>query len=922
MSTTAAYPVPPLRSSNNDNNVMPRFLLTNTNRLLNKLDELSILCDSLQPSVIAITETWLNDEITDCCISISTNNGFHYTVYRHDRTERQGGGVLFYVRSDIQSHRLSFIDTGNHEVLWIALRPRVLPRPISILVCCVLYCPPWYSTELKSSLITHIATAADSIRRKHMNAAFIVCGDFNSLDSQFLSRYNNFIQIRSTVTRGNNVLDRIFISRNCSNFYNSVADVLPPLGNSDHRCVLLQPLSRDLLPRVGFNTVFKRNFNNFNINTIAVHLCSVDWRPLFASDDVQFQSDYFYSVVNTILDNVVPVTACRVRKNEKPWVTPYFKKNVALRDRAYRAGDLVLYKKLRNRVNHLRVNLKKDYYFKLAESFNSSNIQKWWKTIKLISGYSSSDNNVYNNLCYNNEPISHSDLPETINSFFLSCSSDVPCLQPNILQQLRNSLPSAVPEQFIVSEYSVYHALCGLKLNKAVGPDGLSNKLLTSLAGQFCTPLCSMINCSIRTGEVPSQWKLSRVTPLPKMFPPLNIESDLRPISITSSCSKIAESFVCRFFNDVFTDHCDDNQFGCIKGRSTTLALIKFFHYLYCSTDNSENFARVLLVDFKKAFDLINHNILYKKMMNINLPPHLTLWFLSFLNNRSQFVSINSSSSSTQYVNAGTPQGTLSGPQDFNLLINDLVFNIEYIKYVDDTTTTSVSDDPLDDALQHAADDLSSFCSSTDMHINVGKTKEMLIYFGKRYPSQSIPTVHVNGTSIERVNSTKLLGVYFNNRLDWKDHVTYIVTKASKRIFCLSQLVRAGISTKQLVNIYCSLIRSVLEYCCQVWHPGLSVQETRDIENIQKRCLKIIFPNTDYATCLQLSGLQRLSERREILVRDLFNEIKCDNHVLNSLLPRRSISAPTRNSYPYVLPVFKTNRTRRDFISYCLFKRY
>ena len=878
------------------------------------------MCDTVQPAVIAITETWLNDEITDSCISLSADNG-NYTVYRRDRAERQGGGVLFYVRNDIQSHKLSFIDTEPHEVLWIALRPRVLPRPISILICCVLYCPPWYSSELKNSLINHIITAADSIRRKYMNAAFIVSGDFNGLDSRFLSRYHNFVQIRSTVTRGDNVLDKIFISRNCSSFYHCVAEVLPPLGNSDHRCVLLQPLSSNVLPRVGFNTVYKRNFNDFNMNTIALHMSSIDWRPLFASDDVQFQCDYFYSVINSIVDNTVPVTACRVKNNEKPWVTPYFRKNVVLRDKAYRSGDLVLYKKLRNRVNHLRVNLKKDYYFNLTESFNSSNTHKWWKTIKLISGYSS-DIDVYNNLCYNNVPINHSDLSETINNFFLACSRDVSCLQPTLLQQLRNSLPSVVPEQFIVSEYSVYRALCGLKLNKSVGPDGLSNKLLNSLAGQFCTPLCSMINCSIRTGMVPSQWKLSRVTPLPKTFPPINIETDLRPISITSSCSKIAESFICRFFNDVFTDHCDINQFGCIKGRSTTLALIKFFHYLYLSTDNCCNFARILLVDFKKAFDLINHNTLYKKMTNIDLPPHLTLWFLSFLNNRSQFVSVNSSPSRTQSVNSGTPQGTLSGPLDFNLLINDLVFDVEYIKYVDDTTATSVSDDPLDDALQHAADDLSSFCSSNCMHINVGKTKEMLIYFGKRYPAQSIPPIQVNGTSIERVKSTKLLGVFFNNRLDWKDHVTYIVTKASKRIFCLSQLVRVGISTKHVVNIYCSLIRSVLEYCCQVWHPGLSVQETRDIENVQKRCLRIIFPNTDYITALQLSGLQRLSQRREILVRNLFNEIKCDSHVLNCLLQHRTTKAPTRNCYPFVLPVFKTNRCRRDFISYCILKKY
>jgi len=280
--------------------------------------------------------------------------------------------------------------------------------------------------------------------------------------------------------------------------------------------------------------------------------------------------------------------------------------------------------------------------------------------------------------------------------------------------------------------------------------------------------------------------------------------------------------------------------------------------------------------------------------------------------------------SRTQSANAGTPQGTLSGPLNFNLLINDLIFDIECIKYVDDsdTTVTSISDDPLDEALQHAADDLTSWCDDNGMEINMGKTKEMLIHFGTRYPSQSVPLVKINNAPVERVTSFKLLGVYFNNRLDWKDHVAHITTKASKRIFCLHQLVRAGIDARALTNVYCSLIRSVLEYCCQVWHAGLTVQQSRDIEKIQKRCMRIIFPHSDYSEALRVSGLQTLSERRESLVKDLFNEIKSDTHSLNYLLHHRPNNVPTRNNYPFTLPKFKTDRGRRDFISYCLLKMY
>ena len=163
---------------------------------------------------------------------------------------------------------------------------------------------------------------------------------------------------------------------------------------------------------------------------------------------------------------------------------------------------------------------------------------------------------------------------------------------------------------------------------------------------------------------------------------------------------------MCDYFKNHFQSHLDENQFGCTASRSTTLALIKFSHYLFTSMDRLDSFGRILFIDFSKAFDLIDHNILFKKFHDANFPPLTTVWFLSFLYNRSQFVSINSSLSGYQVINAGTPQGTLSGPNNFKLLINDLSFDLDYIKYVDDVSVASVSCDLLHDSLLQAADHL------------------------------------------------------------------------------------------------------------------------------------------------------------------------------------------------------------------------
>ena len=143
-----------------------------------------------------------------------------------------------------------------------------------------------------------------------------------------------------------------------------------------------------------------------------------------------------------------------------------------------------------------------------------------------------------------------------------------------------------------------------------------------------------------------------------------------------------------------------------------------------------QNIIRVLFVDFSKAFDVIDHNVLLNKFISDNIPEHIIVWSLDFLNGRKQFVKIGNSVSNTTVVGAGTPQCTVSGPNDFKLVINDLTFNTCYAKYVD-TTVLSVSKDVCDVTLQTAADYLVSWAHNNGMTINTNKTKELIICFNK-----------------------------------------------------------------------------------------------------------------------------------------------------------------------------------------------
>ena len=150
-------------------------------------------------------------------------------------------------------------------------------------------------------------------------------------------------------------------------------------------------------------------------------------------------------------------------------------------------------------------------------------------------------------------------------------------------------------------------------------------------------------------------------------------------------------------------------KFGCTSNRSTTHALIKFSHHIFTASDTSANFIRILFIDFTKAFDLIDHNVLLQKLLDYNFPQHITVWSMSFLENREQFVRVAAQNSSTLKLKSCCPQGTLGGPNKFKAMINDLAVSMSYMKYVDNTSVASVSADHNDNSLQTTLDELAQY---------------------------------------------------------------------------------------------------------------------------------------------------------------------------------------------------------------------
>ena len=153
----------------------------------------------------------------------------------------------------------------------------------------------------------------------------------------------------------------------------------------------------------------------------------------------------------------------------------------------------------------------------------------------------------------------------------------------------------------------------------------------------------------------------------------------------------------------------------------------------------------------------------------------------------------------------------------------------------------------------------------------------MIINFRQyRLPFQD--TLQVGGNTIERVSSYKLLGVYLQSDLSWNLHCDYVTKKANKRLYILRILRRVRIRCQQLVTVYYSLIRPILEYAAPVWSAIPDCLKAK-LERVQKRTLKIIDPGLSYEESLQKSRVQTFTKRREELCKNSLRKTNCLVHL-------------------------------------------
>jgi hypothetical protein len=274
------------------------------------------------------------------------------------------------------------------------------------------------------------------------------------------------------------------------------------------------------------------------------------------------------------------------------------------------------------------------------------------------------------------------------------------------------------------------------------------------------------------------------VIPIAKKSHPVKLE-DFRPISILPAMSKILEIILKNQMTSYFLTEnlLTDCQSGFRSGHSTTTALVKIVDDLTLKLESGE-MAALILLDFSKAFDRINHDLLITKLKNrFGFSKSALALIKSFLSNRKQRVISNEDSSNDLPISLGVPQGSILSPLLFAAFINDLshVLNpVSYHLFADDVqlydSAPRVDFKLCTDRLNSALERVSCWTKENGLLLNPNKCQAIPLSAAYRPLTDlnNLPSISVNGTTIRYSDSVKNLGVWFDTRLTWNAHVNRI----------------------------------------------------------------------------------------------------------------------------------------------------
>lgn len=862
-------------------------------------------------------------------------------MYRLDRNlatsqKKGGGGVLIGVRKDLKSKLIKAND-NNIEQIFVLIE--ILKYKYIIGAC---YIPP------KSDISVYEAHCGmlEGLLGRYPDCKLILAGDYNLSDAVW-SDSGAFVDCPPGSPAGAVHSSFSFLNLNQVNripnnngvFLDLVFSNLLGVGVS----VACDKLLDDSYHHISYNieipvvqdkklkcNVQYYDFRNANLLAINNFFASLDWDAMLSGCDVSVACERLYDCIYYALDLFVPVKTYR-NNNFPSWFSSELQQLIVQKKsvhRRYKQTNSPYYyaqfSELRARCNQVR-DVCYENYIQRMEHEISERPEMFWRHM--------------NNLRRN------ADLPESmhLDDAVGSNGQDIVNMFSNVFASVYTNENHTVPTynivealhigQFSVTLSDVFTELSGLRSTLSFGPDGVPSFVLKHCVCTLSYPLFRLFALSLSKGTIPSFWKYSYIYPIYKSGDRDDVRN-YRGICQQSVIPKILDKLVTNQLSLQCTGIIAAEQHGFCPKRSTTTNLLVYHQYLIESLEGGYQVDSIY-TDYSKAFDRVSHCLLLKKLELMGINDVALKWLESFLVDRFQCVKINNFLSQEFRVPSGVPQGSHCGPVLFKLFTNDVgeVLDSLHLLFADDLKLYRAIRNTQDYlVLQHDLERLVSWSESNGLCLNPVKCS--VITFSKSRNFKRF-AYDINGDTLGRSSQVKDLGIIFDEQINFRSHISKIVGQAFKQ---LGFILRHGrdFTPNTLKLLYCTYVRSCLEYGALIWSPHYSVHIS-SIERVQRRFLKSYafkmgrdISGFEYLERCSLLGFTSLESRRQ--TQDLVFVYRLVNGLVDApnLLGMLNFNVPAgtyqmRSQYLFRCPFHRTNygffspisRIQRTFNNFC-----
>lgn len=814
------------------------FCHLNVRSLLNHFNDFKTYVLTADYDIVGVTETWLQNYVNDDAVKIE-----NYTFIRLDRPGR-GGGIGMYIKNNIQFNILYSEYSEFVEHMWIKIE-----ISNKVYVFAVVYRPP--NTNFDSFL----SVFEDTLTEIYSNFDYIICtGDFNTnLFNLECSRADNLSSVCETYnlkqiinepTRLTDtsltLLDLIFVSNEIPVVDFGVIDC----GISDHFLVFGK-IEITVSAKVG-KTFKYRAFKNINLDNFQNDLVTIPWDVIYELTSIDDKVEFLANNLLELFDIHAPMKTYNIKSKRSyaPWITENIKLMQNLRENALKkykstkkSQHWEYYKQLRNFTTSAIRSEKKAY---LKNKFENSTIKQKWKELEKVNLSKKRNVSIPENLKDVNR----------INNFFVNAAN--PNLSPD--DELKNFYLNNTKHNFeipfsfeVITENVVLNIIQNIK-SEAYGPDKL-NITMIFLCCPFIIPYVThIVNQCITTSYFPKAWKKANVIPLPKINQPTEL-SHLRSISILPTFSKILEKIMDMQIRPFLERYkiLPIKQSGFRHGYSCTSALTDITDDILKGLNDNKVTALILL-DYSKAFDMINHTILLARLHYIGFSSNSCKLLKSYITDRYQRVTIDTQVSNSLVISSGVPQGSILGPLLYTLYtacFHESLAFCDYHMYADDTQIYKSFE--RNDALNSnnlINKDLDSLLKISNDHLlKINPSKSSVILFTSNIDRNAIINnleFRIGRDIIPFKDHTKNLGLILDYKLRFKEHITQLLKKCYTSLKIIYSL--RSYLTYDIKKMLCdSLILSQFNYCDSVYGPCLDSVDIRRIQKVQNSCLRLIF---------------------------------------------------------------------------------